>query len=431
MRWPEATIAELAKGFISGGTPSTRVERYWKGDIPWVTGADVTDKVVMSGRDWITKEAVEQSATNVVPKGAVLLVTRTGVGKVARAGADIAISQDLTGVILKDGIDADFVVAAILSKIGDLLHIQQGAIIKGVLRKDVEKMRIPVPALSEQRRIVEMLNLADTLRKKRAFADEKAVHILPALFNKMFGDPLELAYLDNAVPLGQMDVSLQNGFACGEKEVEGGIPHLRMNNIDDAGVLNLDLVRTVPVDRDEERYRLSDGDVLFMGTNSEEKIGKTCFFQSPDDRHYLFSNHLIRMRVRDSRLTPEYLGAFLHLLWTKRFYLSIAKRWVNQASVSLDALAAVRIPVPHKAGLRDFSGAFHEILALRSRRAQAHDLLDSALQSLRRRAFSGELTAKWRERHAQQLLREMEGQARLLNSDSCGGKEAPNVAQRT
>ena len=46
-----------------------------------------------------------------------------------------------------------------------------------------------VPSVSEQRRIVEILDQADTLRKKRAEADAKASRILPALFYKMFGDP--------------------------------------------------------------------------------------------------------------------------------------------------------------------------------------------------------------------------------------------------
>ena len=152
MGWPVVQLGDVAQEFISGGTPSTKVEHYWTGDIPWITGADVTDNVVVAGRKWITREAIDNSATHVVPKGAILLVTRTGVGKVAIAGADIAISQDLTGIVLKEGTNADFVVAAIRQKTRNLLDIQQGAIIKGVLRKDVEKLEIPLPALPTQQK---------------------------------------------------------------------------------------------------------------------------------------------------------------------------------------------------------------------------------------------------------------------------------------
>jgi type I restriction enzyme S subunit len=48
---------------------------------------------------------------------------------------------------------------------------------------------IPLPPLSEQRRIVEILDQADRLRRLRAEADAKADRILAALFIEIFGDP--------------------------------------------------------------------------------------------------------------------------------------------------------------------------------------------------------------------------------------------------
>ena len=274
---------------------------------------------------------------------------------------------------------------------------------------------IPLPSLSEQQRIVEILDQADALRKKRSEADAKAARILPALFYKMFGDPLNLMMSNNAVPLGQMEIKIQNGFACGEKNVLDGIPHLRMNNIDDAGVLNLDLIRTVPEDRDEEKYRLKAGDVLFMGTNSEDKVGKSCVFYPPDNRHYLFSNHLFRIRVRDHRISPEFLSFFLHLLWGKKFYPSIAKRWVNQASVAQDALLRIRIPIPLRAALDNFTEVFKQILIIRDYRQKNFEKIETTFRYLLHRAFSGDLTAKWREAHLKKLLAEMGQQAKGLN----------------
>jgi restriction endonuclease S subunit len=70
------------------------------GDIPWITGADIIDDRVQSPRYYITEKAVQESATNIVPAGNILLVTRTGVGKVAITEQDICISQDFTGLII-------------------------------------------------------------------------------------------------------------------------------------------------------------------------------------------------------------------------------------------------------------------------------------------------------------------------------------------
>jgi type I restriction enzyme S subunit len=286
--------------------------------------------------------------------------------------------------------------------------------VPGLNRNDAYNLKVRVPAISEQRRIVEILDQADVLRKKRAEADAKAARILPALFYKMFGDPVTLMVSDNAVSLERMEIEIQNGFACGEKNVTDGVPHLRMNNIDDAGVLNVDLIRTVPEDRDEERYRLKSGDVLFMGTNSEDKVGKSCVFYLPDNRHYLFSNHLVRIRVHDHRISPEFLSFFLHLLWGKRFYLSIAKRWVNQASVAQDALLRIRIPIPLKTDLDNFAEFFKQILRIRDYRQKNFEKIETIFRYLLQRAFTGDLTSKWREAHMKELLAEMEAQAKVL-----------------
>jgi len=299
--------------------------------------------------------------------------------------------------------------------VGILSGKVRGAHYPAVSDGDVKEIELPLPTVSEQQRIVEILDQADALRRKRAEADAKATRILPALFYRVFGDPLALISSGEGVPLSELEVDLQNGFACGEKDVEDGVPHLRMNNIDDAGVLNLELVRTVPFDRDTERYRLMEKDVLFMGTNSEDKIGKTCLFLPPDERTYLFSNHLIRLRVSDSRITPEYLAGFLHLLWSKRFFPSIAKRWVNQSAVAQSSLAALRIPLPGERSLQVFTTAFQNLLSLRAQRVRSGQTLDQTFAVLLHRAFTGDLTVKWREAHMKELLAEMEAQAKALD----------------
>lgn len=53
MKWPDFQLCGLAKRFISGGTPNTKIEEYWHGDIPWITGADFDDGEVILGRRYI------------------------------------------------------------------------------------------------------------------------------------------------------------------------------------------------------------------------------------------------------------------------------------------------------------------------------------------------------------------------------------------
>jgi len=97
--WRWVKLREISKEFVNGGTPDTNVLEYWDGEIPWITGADVTEFYVSKGRKYITEAGLSHSATHLVPKNTVLVVTRTGVGKIAIAANDICFSQDITGII--------------------------------------------------------------------------------------------------------------------------------------------------------------------------------------------------------------------------------------------------------------------------------------------------------------------------------------------
>ena len=61
--------------------------------------------------------------------------------------------------------------------------------VPGLNRNDAYRVDVSVPTPSEQRHIVELLDQADALQRKRTDADVKAERILPTLFLKMFGDP--------------------------------------------------------------------------------------------------------------------------------------------------------------------------------------------------------------------------------------------------
>ncbi|MGF1488744.1 MAG: hypothetical protein ACFBSE_16790, partial [Prochloraceae cyanobacterium] len=86
----------------------------------------------------------------------------------------------------------------------------------------------------------------------------------------------------------------QAGFASGKKDVENGLNHLRMNNIDIEAKIDLSLLRTVPVNLAKERHYLKEGDILVCTTNSAKLVGKSAVFNLQGD--FVFSNHLTRLR---------------------------------------------------------------------------------------------------------------------------------------
>jgi len=160
--WVVKRFGDVVDKFVNGGTPSTQHPEYWTGQIPWITGADISNQRVSEIRRYITEDAVRNSSTNVVEKGNLLLVSRTGVGKLAIAPFAVAISQDFTGVYVRQ----DRMIPEFLFRYFDynseVLRCQnQGTSIQGITRETLASIPIPVPQLAEQTAIAAILSDMD------------------------------------------------------------------------------------------------------------------------------------------------------------------------------------------------------------------------------------------------------------------------------
>ena len=86
-------VEELGE-VVGGGTPSTGVQEYWDGNIPWISPADLTgytNVYISKGAKNITEEGMKKSSTKLLPKGTVLLSSRAPIGYLAIAQNDICI----------------------------------------------------------------------------------------------------------------------------------------------------------------------------------------------------------------------------------------------------------------------------------------------------------------------------------------------------
>lgn len=172
--WEVVRLGEVAIEFISGGTPSTSRPEYWNGNIPWMRSASISNRFVDSGEKYITEEGLKNSAANIVPKGNVLVATRVCIGNVAVNRIDIAISQDLTGVVLEEQkAFPEYVYWALRIVENKIRSLIQGSTIKGVLREDLKNIKLPLPLITEQQEIAEILSAVDGKLEKEWERKEK------------------------------------------------------------------------------------------------------------------------------------------------------------------------------------------------------------------------------------------------------------------
>jgi len=186
--WKSVSLTSLGEIF-NGGTPDTKNPDFWNGEIPWVTGADITSLLVSKGRKYITEIGLKNSATHLVPKDSILIVTRTGVGKVGVAENDLCFSQDITALVCSNDVNP-FYVARFLSFIGERLkRFERGATIKGIARDVLDSIKVPMPSLETQNEIVSIIDKAEALKKSRKQTDKLMNQLLQSVFLEMFGDP--------------------------------------------------------------------------------------------------------------------------------------------------------------------------------------------------------------------------------------------------
>ena len=182
--------------FRGGGTPRKENLEYWRGDIPWVSPKDMKVSVVFDTEDKITRQAVRESATKLVPAGAVLLVVRSGILvhsiPVALAGREVTLNQDLKALIPSSGLVSQYLVYLLSGLQRELLieWKKEGATVESLELELVANTRIPLPGYFEQRAIVAFLDretaridtflakkerLIELLREKRTALITRAV----------------------------------------------------------------------------------------------------------------------------------------------------------------------------------------------------------------------------------------------------------------
>ncbi|MEB3764577.1 MAG: restriction endonuclease subunit S [Desulfurococcales archaeon] len=186
--WQIVKLQNITIKSIGGGTPSTKNPRYWNGDIPWMTSVGIPedDIYITKGERFITEEGLRNSATNIIPKDNLIVATRVGLGKAGVNLIDIAINQDLVGLILdKKQIMPEFLAYYLRSpkSLTYIMAAARGTTIKGISRQALFNIRIPLPPLNEQQKIVNILITLDKWIKLEKKRKEKLERLKKGLMN--------------------------------------------------------------------------------------------------------------------------------------------------------------------------------------------------------------------------------------------------------
>jgi len=158
------TLGEISSNVSSGGTPLSTRKEYYNGDIPWLRTQEVRFNEIFETENTITDKGLKESSAKWIPVNCVIIaISGATAGRSAINKIPLTTNQHCCNFEI-DPMKAQFryVFHWVSSKHLQLKSMGQGA------RSDlnagiIKSFSIPIPPLSEQERIVGLLDKFDTL----------------------------------------------------------------------------------------------------------------------------------------------------------------------------------------------------------------------------------------------------------------------------
>lgn len=138
--------------------------------------------------------------------------------------------------------------------------------VKHLSVNDIKNIQIPLPPLPIQKRIADILDAADALRRKDQELVKKYDELAQAIFIDMFGDPVrnekgwEVVLLKDIV---HSDRIITYGIVQAGENIPNGIPYIKTGDIKDGEILIEQLQRTSEdVAKAYQRSQLFENDII-------------------------------------------------------------------------------------------------------------------------------------------------------------------------
>ena len=157
--WEEVKLGSVLEKIIGGGTPSMQNPNYWDGDIFWCSVKDMSEDNFRLSKteDTITLNGLKNSSSNLIPRNTVITSTRMGIGRAFINEVDMAINQDLKALVPNSKITNDYLLHIIILYREYLNILGNGATVKGIKLETLKNIKIILPSISTQKKIVKIL----------------------------------------------------------------------------------------------------------------------------------------------------------------------------------------------------------------------------------------------------------------------------------
>ncbi len=397
--WSDVRIGDVCK-VIAGQSPEGSSYNKNGEGLPFYQGKkEFTEKYLGAPTTWTTEVTKEAEA------GDILMSVRAPVGPINFSTDKICIGRGLAAIRVGKNIDREYLFYVLLWKQPEISG-NEGAVFASINKKQIENIDIPLPSISEQKRIVAILDEAFAGIETAIANTEKNLANARELFqtavvSRVFGDPdakswerssvEELAVAKKgAIRTGPFGSQLLHSEFCDEGIAVLGIDNAVKNEFS-WGKLRFISGKKY---RTLKRYTVKPGDVIItiMGT-----CGR-CAIVPNDIPLAINTKHLCCITLDSKRCSPEFLHAYFLYHPVARAYLEKNSKGSIMAGLNMGIIKALPVRLPaldEQSRIVDaIEDTKRETQRLESIYQQKLTALAELKQSLLQKAFSGELTSK-------------------------------------
>lgn len=326
--------------------------------------------------------------TRICRTGDLLLCVRgSTTGRTNIAGFDACIGRGVASIRARE--DQRFLNHFIRTQRQRLFALGNGSTFPSITQEQLVSLQVPLPPLPEQKRIADILDKADAIRRKRREAIDST---------RILADALFLTFVNRSnYDKGWESCDLQDVLYFQEgpgvrnwQFTSSGVKLLNVKNLVDGRLVLDNTERFISEDEAYGKYAhfLAEAGDLVMAT-SGVTWGKTAWVES----HHLplcMNTSTVRFRPLSDRITKGYMHAFLN---SHLFSRQIDRLVTGSAQPNFGPshLKRVTIPVPPVSEQRQFVSQLERLSSATGHVSNALTEADSLFNSLVQRAFRGDL----------------------------------------
>lgn len=321
--------------------------------------------------------------SRIAEAGDILISVRAPVGPTNVSQGRSCIGRGISAIRVGENLDRDFLLYFLRFYEPELAKAGTGSTFTAISREDLETIKLPLPPLTEQKRIASLLARADRLRQLRRTAHDLGDALLQSVFLEMFGDPQFNDKKWDLVTLGDKITFMTSGSrGWAEHYSDKGDFFLRIQNVG-ANQLLLDDVAFVqaPDTAESKRTKVQPGDLLISATAD---LGRTAVIPENFPTAYI-NQHLFLLRLED--LNPVYVAGYFSTPTGKAQILRLDREGVK-SGLNFDDARSLTVFNPPLSLQEEFVGVVARVESLRGRMGESTRQVEGLFESVLTEAFN-------------------------------------------